>query len=90
VLLESCSTSPPKTHPTSAARNGTGRYEVVFSHDISSCVAVAAPGAFHGGGFVNDAVGSSVVPGSGNTVSVFINENGGHAVDTDFMLMLAC
>jgi hypothetical protein len=74
----------------SASNLATGTYTVTFAHDISSCMGVAAPGAFHGGGFTNDAVGSVIVPSVGNSVSVFFNENGGNPRNTDFMLILAC
>ena len=74
----------------SASRPGTGTYTVTFARDISSCVAIAAPGAYHGGGFINDAIGTAVVPSAGASVTVFFNENGGNPVNTDFMLTLTC
>lgn len=74
----------------SASRPGTGTYTVTFATDISGCMGVAAPGAFHGGGFTNDAVGTVIVPTVGTAVTVFFNENGGNAANTDFMLILAC
>jgi hypothetical protein len=74
----------------SASRPGTGSYTVTFSHDISACMAVAAPGAWHAGAFTNDAVGTTIVPTTGASVSVFFNENGGTATNTDFQLILAC
>ena len=74
----------------SASRGGTGSYSVTFASSVSACFAVAAPGAWHGGAFTNETIGTTIVPSSGNSVSVFFNENGGHATDTDFMLILAC
>ena len=74
----------------SASRIGTGTYTITFANDISGCMGVAGTGAFHGGGFTNDTVGSVVVPTSGNSVTAFFNENGGVSTNTDFMLILAC
>ena len=83
-----------------AVTDGSGQYQVVnlrpgiytvtFASDVGACVAVAAPGAWHGGGWTNDTVGSVAVPSVGNSVTVTFNENGGHLTDTDFMLILAC
>jgi len=73
-----------------ATHTGTGTYNVTFSHDISSCVAIAAPGAYHGGGFTNDAIGTTIVPSVGASVTVFFTENGGVATNTDFMLTVTC
>jgi hypothetical protein len=74
----------------SAARTSTGAYTVTFASSIANCTAVAAPGAYHGGAFTNDAVGTTIVPSVGNFISVFFNENGGVPRDTDFRLMVAC
>jgi hypothetical protein len=74
----------------SVQKPGSGTYTVTFGSDISGCMGVAAPGAFHGGGFTNDAVGTVIVPSVGTSVTVFFNENGGNAVNTDFMLILVC
>jgi hypothetical protein len=74
----------------SASKSDTGAYTVTFASSVSDCVAVAAPGVWHGGQFITDAAGSTIVPSSGNAVSVFFNENGGVGIDTDFMLILAC
>jgi hypothetical protein len=75
---------------TSASHGGTGLYTVTFASDVGTCVGVAGPGAWHGGSFTNETIGSVIVPSSGNTVTVTFNENGGHLTDTDFMLILAC
>jgi hypothetical protein len=75
---------------TSASRGGTGNYTVTFPSSVSDCVAVAAPGAWHGGQFIIDAVGTTIVPSAGSSVSVYFNTNGGVGIDTDFMLILAC
>ncbi len=63
---------------------------MTFPSDISSCVATATPGVWHGGGITNDAVGTTIVASSGTTITVFFNENGGNASNTDFMLTVAC
>jgi hypothetical protein len=78
---------------SAAKQAGTSSYEVTFgTNDVSNCVANASPGAFHGGSFTNDAIGTTIVPGAGgnSTVDVFFNENGGVSSNTDFMLMVAC
>jgi len=74
----------------SALHSDTGAYTVTFASSVSDCVAVAAPGVWHGGQFITDAVATTIVPSSGNAVSVFFNETGGVGIDTDFMLILAC
>jgi hypothetical protein len=75
----------------SAKQTGSGSYEVTFAQDVHNAVAIAAPGAFHGGSFTNDAIGTTIVPGAGgnNTIDVFFNESGGVSVNTDFMLTVA-
>jgi hypothetical protein len=75
---------------TSASRADTGAYTVTFVSSVSGCVAAAAPGAWHGGQFIVDAVGTTVVPSAGNSVSVFFNNENAVGIDTDFMLILAC
>jgi len=74
----------------SASRVGTGFYTVTFSHAVGNCMAVASAGAWHGGAFTNETIGTTIVPSVGNTVTVSFNENGGHPTDTDFQLILAC
>jgi hypothetical protein len=75
---------------TGASHGSTGAYTVTFGSSVSDCVAVAAPGAWHGGQFINDATGTTIMPSAGNAVSVFFNHSGGVGIDTDFMLILAC
>jgi len=65
---------------------------VTFARDVSNCVAHAEPGAFHGGVFTNDAIGTTIVPGFGgnSTVEALFIENGGVSSNTDFMMIVAC
>ena len=69
-----------------------GAYEVRFKKLINHCAAIAAPGAYQGGSFTNDAVGTTIIPGAGggDTVDVFFNQNGGNSSNTDFTVMVAC
>ncbi len=75
---------------TSAQRNATGSYQVIFSQDVTGCIYLSSPGGPTTGTFVTDESGAAQLPNVPAGVRVVTTTALGTSIDRAFFLAVFC